>query len=153
MLAVLAANSGLDSFSIEVTGVLELAEDRQVETSVSLRATHFDGDHEHSISSQIEGVWLRGDSVAALCEAIRSWCDLPLDAMARTPFSGSYPLTTRGQKLELAFGPREDLVHGRNPVVSIDAEIGKLMWTYHFVTDQSCLRAFATALSAAIDPD
>jgi hypothetical protein len=54
------------------------------------------------------------------------------------------------QTLVIRFGPREDVIVGRYPIITVNFAAGGLAGEFHFVTDQSCLDLFARDLSSAI---
>ena len=76
---------------------------------------------------------------------------MPLKQLAVAELLGELELArVPGQRLLLRFGPRDDTVSTRNPVVTVKVSAGSVQAECHFVTDQSCLTLFAQDLSHAM---
>ena len=109
------------------------------------------GDHAHPIASAVDGLWLSCTVLAALRDHLRRWVDLPLEALVPEALDGAFdPARLPGQAVALVFGARDDTIDTRKPVVAVAIRAGTWACDLHFVTDPSCLRLFAEALSAAL---
>lgn len=142
--ATLRSNSGSHSISLERThdGV-----------SVRISGSRWDGDHEHPLLLETEGLCIRDDELSRLREALKNWLALPLSELAATPLEGEFLLADEpGELLTLRFGSRDDVISERKPVASIVFEFGLLIGEYHIATDQSCVQLFLDELPAVFPP-
>jgi hypothetical protein len=152
MLATLPSNSGDAQLTLEFKSPAEYASDSGFESTILIRGRHWDGDHTFPLSTSLEGIWLRSADLIGLRDDITRWNCLPLDHLAAEDLNGSFELARLpGQSIHIRFGPRQDTVSNRNPVVSIAFSAGVLRGEFHFVTDQSCLALFAQELSVALE--
>jgi hypothetical protein len=100
---------------------------------------------------QIQGLWLRVNELSELHDLISRWIRLPLEQLAVSELLGEFELARLpDQTLTLRFGPRDDTISPRNPVVTVKVRAGTLSAELHFATDQSCLALFAQELSNAL---
>lgn len=149
--ASLSSNAGDASIEFLFGDRCTSAGEPGLDASIRLNATHWDGDHSHPVSAAIDGVRLSGRDLAALCDHIRRWVDRPLEALAPGALDGRFYLARQpGQSVALVFGARADTIDSRKPVVSVAIRADAWSCDLHFVTDPSCLRLFAEALSAAL---
>ncbi len=151
MTAVLCSNSGDASIEFAFGDRCAYVHESGFDASIRLNATHWDGEHSQPGSAAIDGVWLSAGDLSALCDHIRRWVDRPLEALAPEALDGRFDLARLpGQMVALVFGARADTIDSRKPVVSVAIRAGAWSCDLHFVTDPSCLRLFAEALSAAL---
>lgn len=149
MPAILRSNSGESDLAIDLVEPATYAHDTGFESSVSIRAEHWDGDHTHPIAISVEGLWLRADDLRELRRHIAAWTSQPLDQLIPEQLDGTFELTRLpGQCLTITFGARPDTIAHLNPVVSILLSAGAFRSEFHLVTDQSCLAMFSTELGS-----
>jgi len=148
MSAVLRSNSGEDELRIELCAPEEYASDAGFEAHLSIRGTHWDGDHTFPFTASVEGVWLRYADLTALRDHVAQWTAQPLEHLDEATLTRDFELARLpGQRLSIRFGPRDDVVTTLNPTVSVTFSAGALRGGFHFVTDQSCLKMFTDELS------
>jgi hypothetical protein len=151
MTAILRSNSGQSEVMVDLVQSTACAHDAGFESSVSIRAEHWDGDHSHPTAISIEGLWLRADGLRELLDHIASWTNRPLDQLISERLDGSFDLARLpSQRFSITFGTRPDTITQLNPVVSILLAAGALRSEFHFVTDQSCLAMFSTELGSQL---
>lgn len=149
-LLTLNSNSGSSSVSVEIVSTSTYATRAGFDANISVKGIHFDGDHDHPINFEIEGLFLPNDELARLCDRIGDWTNQPLDKLAGTVFEGEFSFEAPGQKFRLRFGEREDTISALNLVVTVEIESGRFVVETSFVTDQSCLHNFAQSLGKEI---
>jgi hypothetical protein len=151
MPATLPSNNGEAQFVVELSAPAEYAHDSGFDSSITLRGRHWDGDHTFPFSTSIEGLWLRAADIVALRDHIVRWIRQPLDRLIAEDLSAEFQLARLpGQSIRVRFGPRDDTISDRHPVLSISFSAGALQGEFHFVTDQSCLAVFAEELSTEL---
>lgn len=148
MAANLPSNDGATRFTIELSAPVEYATDAGYESSVHLHGRHSGGDDMVPFSVFIDGLWLRAMDLIALREHISHWLQLPFDSQ---DLNGEFQLARLpGQGIHIRFGARPDTHDSFHPVITISFSAGALQGSFHFVTDQSCLRLFVQELSMAL---
>jgi hypothetical protein len=148
MSAILRSNSGNSDVTIDLVAAASYAHDAGFESSVSIRAEHWDGDHTHPTTVSVEGLWLRSNDLSELRDHIAAWTNQPLDQLDPERLNGTFELARLpGQHLTITFGARPDTIAHFNPVVAVRLVASALRSEFHFVTDQSCLAMFASELA------
>ena len=148
MTITLPSNHGNAQFSITLISKSEYANESGFDSNVLLSSSHWDGDHWHPLSLKFDGLWLRRNDMIALHTYLASWVSQPLASLATSVLLAEFQLARLpGQSLKLIFGPREDTIDERKPVVTVELKANSFRTDFHFVTDQSCLAIFAQHLS------
>ena len=68
------------------------AEEPGFDATLQIRVEHWDGDHSHPISMQVEGFWLKAGELLVLRQAILEYIDLPLAQLAGARLTGEFEL-------------------------------------------------------------
>ena len=149
--ATLASNDGHDALILSIGSRFDWEDQPGIEASLAIQSHNWDGDHEHPVRVEVPGLCLAASAVRALHDVLAVWVSLPLPQLATTKLAGVHQLALPpGQQLDFTFGDRSDTIAGRKPTVTIAFGTTRLKGEHHFVTDPSCLRAFADALVAAL---
>ena len=128
------------------------ATDPGVLLRLDFRGEHWDGDHEHDVVIQVEGLWARLADVNDFSEHIGNWVRLSMADLDPNQLDKKFHFCRLpGQQLDFEFGSVPEIISGMNPVLALTFAAGKLKGSFHMVVDQSCLNLFATDLSACID--
>ena len=130
----------------------EYATDPGVLLNLDFRGEHWDGDHEHDVLIQVEGLWARLADVIDFSKHIGDWVRLSMVNLDPTQLDRKFRFCRLpGQQLDFEFGSVPEVISGMNPVITITFAAGKLNGSFRMVVDQSCLNLFATDLSACIE--
>ena len=149
--AELRSNSGRSCLTVRLLSCGTYYNVPGYDANVQIHGEHYDGDHEHPIAFSAEGLFLPRAEVVRLLAAIVAWTDLSLQELAESPFEGSFLFEVPGQSVSLCFGARDDTLSERKVVLTIGIASGRFSTETVFVTDQSCLRQFAMAVTRGID--
>ena len=124
-----------------------------VNCAIAINARIWDGNHDQSSSLAVDNLVLSASRLSELKNRIEVW--LASNQDGTVAFSGEYPLAADGySRLDLNFGTRMDTIAPRDkPVVTVVFKIGSINGEFCFVTDQSCLRLFASDVVREIPVD
>jgi hypothetical protein len=153
VVAIIHSNMGDKKISFDFISPYQVNGDSGFHSSISIDSPHWDGDdYVHPIHLKFEDFWISRERLIQMSERLLEWCGLPLNEMAATPLAARFELC-RGAypHITLGFGPREDTIDSRKPVLSVDIKIATIRVETHFVTDQSCLTIFANEVMQALE--
>ncbi len=149
--ATLSSNDGNKKFVIEFNAPVDYAHDPGFEASIHIQGESWDGDHTFPFSTSIAGLWLRAEDLTEFQEHISRWLRRPLAELTPEKLNADFQLTRLpGQRLDLKFGSRANVISDQKPVLTITFSSGALRGEFYLVTDQSCLALFVQDLSSGI---
>lgn len=150
MKVVLPSNKGHSTVLIEFRAPMVLAGEPGFDVAVSIQTVHWSSSQPRPCNLTIEGLGLREAALVALLSAVSKWLELPLSEQAAEELVNEFELGIHDQSIVVRFGPRDDLIAERHPVVTFEIKASALHVSVHFAADQSCLVLFANGLAEAI---
>jgi hypothetical protein len=148
----MAANKGNATVSFVLGVPSPFADgDLHFQSSLEISQDHWDGDHEHRLNLKVDGLWLSQAGLWEMHQQLSTWVRKPIRELANSVLRSEFEVAAiSSQRLRLVFGPREDTIDERKPVLTLEVQAGALGANIHFVTDQSCISIFLDELSTAL---
>lgn len=146
---VISLHSNLSDESLTLTPVA--IGERSAAYDLAIHARVWDADDEHAVQLTAEAVTLSTQLIRHLASEVLDW--VQSDASGAEPLVGMFDLSAEDTVvLRLGCADRADVVSSADrPTVTIEFRLGRLDGSFCFVTDQSCLNAFARGLRLSIE--
>ena len=145
----ISLNSNLSNESIQLTPIS--IGDNYGEFELCFKGQDWESEHDHSIRLTSDLIILSCDTIRSLVQSIEKW--LQHGDPDRYPFNGEFTLAadTSDAQFNLIFAERPDTISpAEKSVVTAKFRFGRLSGEFSFVSDQSCLRLFASALNKTL---